>query len=279
VGVGIDESRQQRPAGASDDRLIGRRDPGRVMPLDGDDALADDHDIDMVTGMLGQAVDEANVTDAHAVMLRAAMTARLGLPSTPSRSRMFRRIFGSGPDHEQAADTAEAALTKAAATTGQTETVQHVVAQLESLPPERARLVASAAYTLARAAQADLDISDDEMAIIQDALQTRGALDESTAHLVAELVKLQARTVGGTEDYVVVREFAAIANDQQKQDILRACFLVSAANGSISAEESAEVNQIANELGLDPAVVSGIRAEFHERLSAVQAVRRAAEGG
>jgi tellurite resistance protein len=192
---------------------------------------------------------------------------------------MFRRIFGSGPEHEAAADTAEAALTAAGTATGQTETVQYVVAQLDALPPERARLVASAAYTLARAAQADLDVSDDEMAVIKDALQTRGSLDASTANLVAELVKLQARTVGGTQDYVVVREFAAIATDQQKQDVLRACFLVSAANGSISAEESAEVNQIANELALDPAVVSTIRAEFHERLSAVQAVRRAAEGG
>jgi tellurite resistance protein len=191
---------------------------------------------------------------------------------------MFRRIFGPGPEHEQAADATEAALNKAGAATGDTKTVQYVVAQLEALPPERARLVASAAYTLARAAQADLDVSDEEMAVIQDALQTRGALDESTAHLVAELVKLQARTVGGTEDYVVVREFAGIATDQQKQDILRACFLVSAASGSISAEESAEVNQIANELALEPAVLNSIRAEFHDLLTSVQAVRKAAGG-
>jgi len=189
---------------------------------------------------------------------------------------MFRRIFGPGADAEQAADTTEAALTNAATTPGETATVQYVVAQLEALPPERARLVASAAYTLARAAHADLEISDEEMAVIQDALQTRGALDEQTAHLVAEMVKLQAKTVGGTEDYVVVREFAGIATDQQKQDILRACFLVSAASGSISAEESAEVNQIANELALEPAVLNSIRSEFHDLLSSVQAVRKAA---
>jgi len=189
---------------------------------------------------------------------------------------MFRRIFGPGTDAEQAADTTEAALTNAATTPGETATVQYVVAQLEALPPERARLVASAAYTLARAAHADLEISDEEMAVIQDALQTRGALDEQTAHLVAEMVKLQAKTVGGTEDYVVVREFAGIATDQQKQDILRACFLVSAASGSISAEESAEVNQIANELALETAVLNSIRSEFHDLLSSVQAVRKAA---
>ena len=143
----------------------------------------------------------------------------------------------------------------------------------------RARLVTSAAYTLARAAQADLEISDDETAVIEQALQERGALDEATAILVAEMAKLQARNVGGTEDYVVVREFAKLATDQQKQDVLRACFVVAAASGSISAEESAEVNQIANELALDSATVSAIRADFHELLSSVQAVRRAAAGG
>ena len=37
------------------------------------------------------------------------------------------------------------------------------------------------------------------------------------------------------------------------------------------------LKQIAKELDLDPAVVSQIRAEFHERLSSVQAVRRAAQ--
>lgn len=189
---------------------------------------------------------------------------------------MFQRIFGSGPDGQRAAQTAEAALTAAGDATGDTATVRRVVARLEAMPPERARLVASAAYTLARAAHADLDISDEETAVIEQSLQEHGALDEATAVLVAEMVKLQARTVGATEDYVVVREFAKLATDAQKQDVLRACFIVSASDGMISAEESAEVNQIAKELDLDPAVVSAIRADFHERLSSVQAVRRAA---
>lgn len=138
--------------------------------------------------------------------------------------------------------------------------------------------MASAAYTLARAANADLDISDEETAIIEGALRTNGSLDEATAVLVAEMARLQARTVGGTEDYVVTREFAKLATEQQRIDVLRACFVVAAANGSISAEESAEVNQIANELQLDPATLNQIRSEFHELLSSVQAVRRVAGG-
>jgi uncharacterized membrane protein YebE (DUF533 family) len=190
---------------------------------------------------------------------------------------MFRRIFGSAST--PAAAREEAALTQAASaatTAGDTATVRRIVARLESMPPDQARLVAAAAYTLARAAHADLDISADEMAVIERELQATGALDEPTAVLVAEMARLQAKSVGGTEDYVVTREFATLATESQKIDVLRACFVVSAANGVISAEESAAVNQIANELGLDPEVVSRVRGAFHERLSAVQEVRRLA---
>lgn len=190
---------------------------------------------------------------------------------------MFRRIFGSASS--PAAAREEAALTQAASaatTAGDTATVRRIVARLESMPPDQARLVAAAAYTLARAAHADLDISVEEMAAIERELQATGSLDEPTAVLVAEMAKLQAKSVGGTEDYVVTREFAALATDAQKIDVLRACFVVSAANGVISAEESAAVNQIANELALDPDVLTRVRSEFHERLSAVQEVRRLA---
>jgi tellurite resistance protein len=190
---------------------------------------------------------------------------------------MFRNIFGPGAQHEQAADQAQASL-DAVQAAGDTASVRRIVARLERMPPEQARLVASAAYTLARAAQADLDISDAETAVIELELRAHESIDEATAVLVTEMAKLQARTVGGTEDYVVTREFAALATEDQRIDVLRACFAVGAASGSISAEESAVINEIAKELGLDPDVVNGIRAEFHERLSAVQTVRRLAEG-
>jgi uncharacterized tellurite resistance protein B-like protein len=190
---------------------------------------------------------------------------------------MFRRIFG--PDNHEAADQAETALETASTATGDTATVRRIVDKLEAMPPDRARLVASAAYTLARAAHADLDISDEETAIIERELQQRAGLDEATAVLIAEMAKLQAKTVGGTEDYVVTREFAKLATEEQKLAMVRGCFLISAASGSISAEEATEVNQIAKELDVPTDALNAIRAEFHEQLTAVQEVRRLAGGG
>ena len=192
---------------------------------------------------------------------------------------MFRRIFGPGPEHQKAADTAEASLTAASTAAGETATVRRIVARLEAMPAERARLVASAAYTLARAAHADMEISAEETAVMERELQAHDELDEATAVLVTEMAKLQANTVGGAEDYSVTREFTNLATEQQRMDVLRACFAISAASGSISAEESATLNQIANELKLETAVIASIRAEFHDRLSSVREVRRLAGQG
>ena len=161
---------------------------------------------------------------------------------------------------------------------GDTATVRRIVAKLESMPPERARLIASAAYTLARAANADLDITDEETAAIERELQSSEAIDEATAVLVTEMAKLQAKTVGGTEDYVVTREFKKLADDAQRVAIVRACFAVMAANGTISAEETGTINEIADELDIDADVLRSIRAEYHEKFSSVQQVRRVSGG-
>jgi len=188
---------------------------------------------------------------------------------------MFRRIFG--PSHEAAADTTERALERAAE--GETATVRRIVARLEALPPDRARLAASAAYILARAAHADLSISDEETALMERELQDHGLVDEPTAVIIIQMAKLQARTVGDTEDYVVTREFRALSTPEQRVDILRACFAIGAENGTISAEEAAVLNQIARELDIEQPTVNAVRAEYHDLLSSVRAVRRVADGG
>lgn len=191
---------------------------------------------------------------------------------------MFHRIFGN--DNKAAAEKAEAAMTASVDTTaGDTATVRRIVARLEAMPHDQARLAAAAAYTIARAANADLDISPEETEVIEKQLQEHGLLDEPTAVLVTEMAKLQARTVAGTEDYVVTREFKAVSTHEQRLDVLRACFAVGAASGSISAEESAIVNEIANELDIEAAELNAIRAEFHDRMSSVQQVRKLAGGG
>jgi uncharacterized tellurite resistance protein B-like protein len=187
---------------------------------------------------------------------------------------MFDRFFKSKPDPAVAPRPAASVPDPA----GDTATVRRIVAKLEAMPPEQARLIASAAYTLARAANADLDISEEETAAIERELQDHQALDEATAVLVTEMAKLQAKTVGGTEDYVVTREFKALADDALRVAVVRACYAVMAANGTISAEETGTINQIADELDIDEAVLRSIRAEYHDQFSSVQQIRRVTGG-
>jgi uncharacterized tellurite resistance protein B-like protein len=191
---------------------------------------------------------------------------------------VFDRFFGF-KSASSAAATPPAVTAASVSAGGDTATVRRIVARLEAMPPDQARLIASAAYTLARAANADLDISDEETAAIERELQSHESIDEATAVLVTEMAKLQAKTVGSTEDYVVTREFKALADQGQRVVVLRACFAVMAANGTISAEETAIVNEIAEELDIDDATLNAIRADYHEQFSSVQQIRRIAGGG
>jgi uncharacterized tellurite resistance protein B-like protein len=161
---------------------------------------------------------------------------------------------------------------------GDTATVRRIVARLEALPAEEARYLAGFAYVMSRAAQADMDISEVETRAMEDAVLKLGGLDEAQAVLVVELAKLQARSHGETEDFVVTREFGRLASNEQKLALLRCCFLVAVADGSISAEEASVVNEIAYELDVGRPELNAVREEFVERFSAIQAMRRREQG-
>ena len=101
-----------------------------------------------------------------------------------------------------------------------------------------------------------------------------GGLDESQAVIVVGMAKLSAIAYGATEDYVVTREFKKISTMEQRLQLIRCCFAISATDGTINAEESSAVNEIANELDIERADLNAVRDEFHEQLSSVQALRQ-----
>jgi uncharacterized tellurite resistance protein B-like protein len=192
---------------------------------------------------------------------------------------LFHRFLG--PDHATAPDaTAQTTEPAPAAvplpgSAAETATVRRIVARLEALPPAEARFLAAFAYVMSRAANADLEISENETGVMEQFVIQHGHLDESQAILVVEMAKLQARTQGGTEDYVVTREFREISTPEQRLDLLRCCFAIEAADGTITAEEASVSNQIARELDIEAHDLNRVRDEFHEQLSAVQALRKA----
>lgn len=155
-----------------------------------------------------------------------------------------------------------------------TDTVRRIVRELEALPPERARFLASFAYVLTRAASADMEIASVEMAAIERLIGEYGGLPPAQAVLVAEMARTQSLLYGGTEDYLVTRQFRALSTPEERVALLRCCYLVGAADDTITASESDTLQEIAHELDLDRPTVNAIRNEFSSKLSAIQALLR-----
>ena len=161
---------------------------------------------------------------------------------------------------------------------GDTETVRRIAGQLEALPVDRARYLAAFAYILTRAAAADMEISDVESRAIEGLVEEFGRLPEAQAVLVAQIARNQSLLYGSTEDYLVTRQFRDLASGEERLSLLRCCYLVGAADETITAEESDTLQQIARELDIDRDAVNAIRNEFAPKLSAIQAMLKLQQG-
>ena len=184
---------------------------------------------------------------------------------------VFRRFLGlTGPETRQ-----ERAPRPVVDVAADTATVRRIVAELSAMPPEQSRFLAGFAYILSRAAHADLDISDVETSLMEGFVVQYGGLPEPQAVLIVEIAKSQSRLYGGTEDYLVTREFAKLATPEQRLALVRCCYAVGAADDTITAEENTEIREIATDLGLTRDELNAIGNEFKDKLSVIQSMRRA----
>jgi uncharacterized tellurite resistance protein B-like protein len=158
----------------------------------------------------------------------------------------------------------------AAGHAGDTETVRRVVRELDQLEPTRARFLAAFAYVLSRVASADLEISPVETEKMIAIVRRLGHLPEEQALLVVEIAKKQNLLFGGTENFLVTREFREIATDEERHDLLDCLFAVSAADDSISLDEEAQIRQTASELGFSHAEFVKARMAYSEKRSVLK---------
>ena len=178
---------------------------------------------------------------------------------------VFDRFLGGG---------SSAGVAPSTSSQSETATIRRIVAELNAMDPGQAAYLAGFAYVLSRVAYADLHISDDETGEIERIVTELGGLPEAQAVLVVEIAKAQTRHEGGTEDYVVTRRFREISTPEQREQLLHALYAVaSAAGDTVSAEESAEIRQISDELGFTMAELNVIRRHYADRLSALQRSR------
>jgi len=154
-----------------------------------------------------------------------------------------------------------------AESTQETETVAQIATVLSGVSPERARLLAAFAYLLGRVAFADHDVSADERAVMEARLATEADVSPEQAEHLVRLAVVATGSHGAAEDYQVAREFEALATREEKLQLLRALFTVSAQQG-ITTVEDTEISRIAGVLRLDRADVTALRHEFRDAINA-----------
>ena len=124
---------------------------------------------------------------------------------------------------------------------------------LDGMTPAHARFIACFAYILTRAARADHHISEDELRAMEGLVERRAGLSAEDARLVVAIAKAHAHRAGGTEDFLVTREFNAVASRDQKMALLDCLFAVTSSDSEIVTAEDNEIRRIANELKLEHA--------------------------
>ncbi|WP_396627000.1 TerB family tellurite resistance protein [Luteitalea sp.] len=148
-----------------------------------------------------------------------------------------------------------------------TETVSEIATVLTGVAPERARLLAAFAYLLGRVAFADHDVSAEERAVMETRLATEGDVSPEQAQRLVGLAVQATSSHGAAEDYQVAREFEVLASREEKLQLLRALFAVSAQHG-ITTVEDTEISRIASVLRLERSDVTALRHEFRASINA-----------
>jgi uncharacterized tellurite resistance protein B-like protein len=152
----------------------------------------------------------------------------------------------------------------------ETESVRKIIRALDQLDADRAKFIAAFAYLLGRVARADLNISEEETRTMERIVKERGQLPEEQAIIVVQIAKTQNLLFGGTENYLVTREFNKVATHDEKMSLLHCLFAVAAADESISTVEDNEVSQIADELRIEHKDFISVRSQFRGYLAVLK---------
>ena len=177
----------------------------------------------------------------------------------------LRRLFGLASD---AAGTAGSVGAPSSAS------VREIADALDRLDPDRARHLAAFAYILGRVAHVDLDVSPEETRAMEQILQSLAGLSETEAILIVRIAKSQHQLFGATESYIVTREFARTATQEEREALLECLFAVSASDDEVSGIEEAEIRRIAGELDLSHAEFIAARSKFREQIAVLKRPRR-----
>jgi uncharacterized tellurite resistance protein B-like protein len=148
------------------------------------------------------------------------------------------------------------------------DAIRRIAGELERLEPPQARYVAAFAFVLSRVAGADHEITAEETEVMERLVREKLSLSADQATLVVEIARTQQRMFGSTDDFLVTRELAGLASDEQRLAIVDCLYAVAAADKSVRVSETNEIAHIAKQLRVDPADVRRLRHRYRDHLEA-----------
>jgi uncharacterized tellurite resistance protein B-like protein len=137
---------------------------------------------------------------------------------------------------------------------------------LDHLEPDRARYLGAFAYLLGRVAHADQHVSPEETRAMEALVREHGQLSEDQAMVVVQLAKTSNLLFGGTANFLVAREFSALATYDEKLTLMRCLFALSATDDAISTAEEGEIHRVAKELRIDHPDLVALRLAYARQL-------------
>ena len=152
---------------------------------------------------------------------------------------------------------------------GTHDALRELLDALDRVDDDRARYLARFAYLLGRVAHADQHVSEEETRVMERLVAREGELPDEHAMLVVGLAKTSSLLFGGSDDFIIARDFAASSTYDQKLALLRCLFALSAAENRISVAEEREIQRVARELRVEPADVVKLRLEYRQHLPGI----------
>ncbi len=151
-----------------------------------------------------------------------------------------------------------------------TGTVRKIIEALDSLDHDQARYIALFAYILGRVAHADMEVDEEETREMERQVVEFGEIPPEQAMIVVQMAKTHNQLFGGTEGYLVTREFDQVASKDEKMALLECLFAVSASDESITSVEDNEIRKISGELHLSQRDFVAVRSRFREHLEVLK---------
>ncbi len=132
------------------------------------------------------------------------------------------------------------------------------------------KLVAGWAGLLGRVANADMELSDEEIAGIKEILGKTHGLDGTSSCAIADLLAGNRVELLSVEDHFYTRMINDVAGREEKLALLESLFQVAAADDIVRQNEDATIRMISRSLFLSHDEFIEVRSKFRDKLAVLK---------